>query len=324
MNGGKDHQFILSLKALNRQGKPTHSLSEPNQGRSSLLLSEIQQGRQSAYIGQFIVYHYSFSTAQSNVIQWKNYRPMVGLIFVLSGDIGVKVSSLPMQNTKATPGHQLFYLTQCDIEISFNPCTTEVLVVEIPLPFLMDILPQNSHFLAFRNSILNQQSSLISPHFLPLTASMKDTCITIIQYMSSNNPPKIDLTIEIMQLIRAQWLLETEPKNEIVTFSESDQLKVKQARDYLENHFIHPPTIKQLARRIGSNEFVLKKVFKYMYGDTVYGFILNLKMQLALELLKNPQLSIQQVAEEVGYKHAQHFSTAFKKKFGNPPSQFRQ
>jgi len=43
----------------------------------------------------------------------------------------------------------------------------------------------------------------------------------------------------------------------------------------------------------------------------------------AKNLLKNLQLPIYQIAEDVGYKNATHFSAAFKKQFGHTPKYFR-
>lgn len=76
----------------------------------------------------------------------------------------------------------------------------------------------------------------------------------------------------------------------------------------------------ELAHKCGLNDFKLKSGFKQLYGNTVFGYLGNLRMEVALRLLKE-QKSVRLVAEEIGYKNPQHFTAAFKKKYGVLPSQ---
>jgi AraC-like DNA-binding protein len=70
-------------------------------------------------------------------------------------------------------------------------------------------------------------------------------------------------------------------------------------------------------------EQILKNELKRNFGCSISRFSTIEKMNKAKELLKNPQLPIYQIAEEVGYKNATHFTAAFKRYFGNTPKYFR-
>ena len=100
-----------------------------------------------------------------------------------------------------------------------------------------------------------------------------------------------------------------------------DYDKVVKARRLLETHFDNPPPLAELSRLVGLNEFKLKKTFKAAFGDTIYNWVLNYRLDQAYRLLQRHQLSISEVAYQVGYQHPAHFTTAFKKKFGVVPSQ---
>ena len=74
--------------------------------------------------------------------------------------------------------------------------------------------------------------------------------------------------------------------------------------------------------RFGINEFALKNGYKTQFGTTVFDYLIGRRLEHARELLVQPTYSIQQVSAVVGYKHANHFSTAFKNRFGTTPRAF--
>src|SRR5690606_36936688 len=75
-----------------------------------------------------------------------------------------------------------------------------------------------------------------------------------------------------------------------------------------------------LAHAVGTNEATLKKHFKAVYGTTVFGYLTARRMELAKALLLSKELKVAAVAQEVGYKYASHFTTAFRKHFGVLPN----
>lgn len=74
-----------------------------------------------------------------------------------------------------------------------------------------------------------------------------------------------------------------------------------------------PPTLPELATEIGLSLKRLKEGFKQIYGDTVYGFLLNHKMEYARKMLETGQFNVNEVGLKVGYSTASHFISAFKK-----------
>ncbi len=96
-----------------------------------------------------------------------------------------------------------------------------------------------------------------------------------------------------------------------------------EARDYLAQHFVAPPTISKLARMVGINQTKLKSSFKRVVGMTVYNFIIQRRMQRAADLLLTDDYSISEVSYLVGYDYPANFSFAFKKHFGVLPKAWR-
>ena len=75
-----------------------------------------------------------------------------------------------------------------------------------------------------------------------------------------------------------------------------------------------PPGLQELADEIGLNLNKLKMGFKQIYGDTVYGFLFDYKMDFARKLLDSGSYNVNEVGFKIGYSTGSHFIAAFKKK----------
>ncbi|MBW2961969.1 helix-turn-helix transcriptional regulator [Mesonia aestuariivivens] len=95
--------------------------------------------------------------------------------------------------------------------------------------------------------------------------------------------------------------------------------KVRKAKAYLAANFNHTPTIKQLSRQVLLNEQKLKSTFKKVFGSTIRGYVIELKMKKALTLLENH--TVYEISNILGYKSTSHFINMFKKHYGYTPKQ---
>lgn len=104
--------------------------------------------------------------------------------------------------------------------------------------------------------------------------------------------------------------------------NEKDAKKLKEAREILLENLNDPPILKELSEQSGLSEYKLKEGFKQVYGTTVYGFVLDKKLEMAREKLEAGDLQVKDIAYEIGYENPSHFISAFKKKYGITPKQF--
>jgi AraC-like DNA-binding protein len=100
--------------------------------------------------------------------------------------------------------------------------------------------------------------------------------------------------------------------------------KIEAACRLLESYYQSPPSLHELATEVGTCDTVLKSGFKYFYGRTVYGYLIDYRMNKACRLLRNSDLPIGEVAFRVGYEYQSHFATAFKRKYGVTPLVYRE
>jgi AraC-like DNA-binding protein len=84
-----------------------------------------------------------------------------------------------------------------------------------------------------------------------------------------------------------------------------------------------PGTLLDLSHTIGLNDFKLKRGFKQLYGVTIFEFLIQARMEKARQLLQNADMTVHAVAIAVGYKNISSFTVAYKKKFGQLPSEVK-
>ena len=103
---------------------------------------------------------------------------------------------------------------------------------------------------------------------------------------------------------------------------EENVRKIRKAKEIILNQMTEPPTLQELSTEIGLNIKKLKEGFKQIYGDTVYGYLLDHKMNEARSMLNSKQHNINEISLKLGYSTSSHFIAAFKKKFGTTPKKY--
>jgi AraC-like DNA-binding protein len=129
-------------------------------------------------------------------------------------------------------------------------------------------------------------------------------------------------TIELLAQLASQYTPAT--RAEASSLPERDLTKLYEARDLLLARLADPPSLMELCRLVGLNDFKLKKGFKEVFGQTVYGFVLETRLEQARQQLLDTDESILGVALQNGYGSLASFSAAFRKKFGVSPREMRR
>jgi len=98
----------------------------------------------------------------------------------------------------------------------------------------------------------------------------------------------------------------------------------QQCRQHIQGHFRTLKTLRQVAQECHVDGAYLCRLFQRYDHQSPYQYLLRLKMNLAAEGLQKPGSLVKQVAEDVGFGDAFHFSRAFKSVFGLAPDDFRR
>lgn len=100
---------------------------------------------------------------------------------------------------------------------------------------------------------------------------------------------------------------------------------IEKAKAYLETAIADSQlSIADVASRLFLNPNYLRQLFRQQTGESFVEYVTRLRMERALELLKDPTLKIQDVAEKVGFEEQRYFSSCFKKFYQFTPTEYRE
>jgi AraC family transcriptional activator of pyochelin receptor len=177
----------------------------------------------------------------------------------------------------------------------------------------------------FNENVANGNQAMLSPNNLRVNAAMLDTIKSIVNCAFENDLKKMYLlskSIEFLVLQAESCNKDaSEPAKYIKTKYEQDCIIY--ARDHIMHNLESPPGLSALAKIVGINEYKLKRGFKETFGNTVFGYLSDARLEFAKHDLLEDRKTSAEIAFKLGYSSPQHFSNAFKKKFGVSPNKFK-
>jgi AraC-like DNA-binding protein len=99
--------------------------------------------------------------------------------------------------------------------------------------------------------------------------------------------------------------------------------QIEQAATILREHLEMPPSLLELARKVGLSETTLKRGFQQVYQNTPFGYLRSCRMEQARSLLESGRTTVLEAASYVGYCNPSNFATAFRRQFGVNPKTFQ-
>jgi AraC-like DNA-binding protein/quercetin dioxygenase-like cupin family protein len=99
--------------------------------------------------------------------------------------------------------------------------------------------------------------------------------------------------------------------------------RIEKAIDMIRESLNADLSLKELARRAFMSESSFSHVFKDLTGIPPKRYAIRTRIARAKELLETTDLSVKEIAVELGYEDPHYFSRAFKKVVGRPPTAFR-
>lgn len=95
-------------------------------------------------------------------------------------------------------------------------------------------------------------------------------------------------------------------------------------RQFIEANLDHTLSLERLAEHVQVNPNYLSKLFKGMLGMTFTEYVTGRKLERAVELLLEEQLSVQEISGKLGYNSTHHFIRLFKERHGLTPKQYQK
>ncbi|MFD2035827.1 helix-turn-helix transcriptional regulator [Belliella marina] len=281
------------------------------------------------FLSEKIYYCYAKSKSVDSKPVFVKTRPdYLQVNFCLKGKLKYELKENGKHIYQIDPLSANLIYYKCDgVKIeSVSPGEFEVLVFNIHLGFLEknfpDLYSRVSDFISKieegKANVFSKKNIKISP-----TLRMMIQDFTSKRYSGCFLSHYVELkTLEFIILLMDEFDKMTEQRAK--SLSESDFEKMNLAKDILIQRMTNPPSLKDLANMVGTNEFDLKRKFKEAFGMTAFSLLQEHKMELARKKLLESDQKIVEIAEELGYSHATHFTSAFKKAFGILPKDIKK
>lgn len=117
-------------------------------------------------------------------------------------------------------------------------------------------------------------------------------------------------------LMEASWHEETQRNT-------PKKLELAQIKTYLDEHYREKITLDSISERFYIDKYYMTHLFKEQYGITVNGYLQQVRITQAKQLLRFSDMSIEEIGLECGIGELSYFSRMFKKMEGVSPSSFR-
>ncbi len=127
---------------------------------------------------------------------------------------------------------------------------------------------------------------------------------------------------KILELLSREVELLCTPLRNQTILQPDDVMKLQSARTIMMKQMSTPPSISELARKVGLNERKIKQGFKELFGSTVYSFLRDYRMEQAKLMFDRDQKSVTDVACAVGYSNISHFGVIFRQHYGIRPGDY--
>lgn len=255
----------------------------------------------------------------------KNHSDIVGMEFNLKGNY--TIHHMGITYSVRNNQHNIVYSPFTGNTFENIDLETETFKIEfVPEVFLNLTRDGNDILTRFAGNVALGKTTVISPSSGHIDAKIKLLIHEILTCPYSGGLKKIFLLSKSMELmvLQAESLQSMQTPHKKADLKKGDLDKLYFARDYISKRLDMPPSLSELSKIAGLNEYKLKRGFKDVFNTTVFGYISDCRLTSARATLVENQKSVSEIAYELGYSSPQHFSNAFKKKFGVIPTMFKK
>lgn len=129
-----------------------------------------------------------------------------------------------------------------------------------------------------------------------------------------------ELVLLVTKMVQAQSANNSEQTGKPDPFSSR---RIYRLLAYVDEHFRENQSLSDLEQHFFISRYHICRLFKKETGLTLSQYVNRKKISLAQQLLKDPDLTVNAVGQEVGFHSPQHFSQVFKTLTGMTPSDYR-
>ncbi|MCD0064064.1 helix-turn-helix transcriptional regulator, partial [Streptococcus agalactiae] len=112
--------------------------------------------------------------------------------------------------------------------------------------------------------------------------------------------------------------------HKVIPHNETKDFYIREAINFIERNFQFPITVEEIAKSCNLNRHYFCRLFREQTNSSPQQFLIQYRLSKACALLKNRNLNLSDIAEQIGYSNQFNFSAAFKRQYGISPRQWRK
>ncbi|SMC40371.1 helix-turn-helix domain-containing protein [Pedobacter africanus] len=259
-------------------------------------------------------------------LDWKGDTEQITMHFNLQGRTSIKQDGMGNSFELNGNQHNLFYGTKAEGKMKFDELHMKSFMIQFEKDSFLAISKDGNESLKqFADKIVSGTPVAFSNANLNIDLPLQTCIYSILNCDYLGGLKRLFLlskTIELLVLQAESFHNFQKSKSEYVKH-DYDKERIVFARDYLVKNMESPPTLVELAKIAGINEYKLKRGFKEMFNQTAFSYLSDLRLELAKKDLLEGKKQATEIAFKLGYCSLQHFSNAFKKKYSISPSQVK-
>ncbi|MGC4235338.1 MAG: AraC family transcriptional regulator [Niabella sp.] len=258
---------------------------------------------------------------------FKSDQPYISFVFSFSGrSLFInKAKSKVFADIRQNQNGLLFISNQVFESYWEAEAGAELYVINMTVEYFKRFLPRHHPlFETFDSSLKENTPVLLNERAIDVTPRMRSLLYDMFQCEQKDHYKHLYMKSRFIELLMLHFQeYENAYSSAEAAVSDNNLAKMYEVREIINANLTQPCTLVDLAQQVGTNECYLKKHFKQAFGTTVFGYLHKQRMERSKEILLNEDRKIAEVARLSGYKHASHFTTAFKKYFGYLPNQIK-
>lgn len=131
------------------------------------------------------------------------------------------------------------------------------------------------------------------------------------------------VTLEQIKEIFTQFVLEG--SEYILSLNQtSNKGSVHKVKEYVDKHYQKNLTLKDIAKKYYMNSAYLGQLFKKAYGVYFRDYFRQVRIKEAKKRLRQTDMRVYEIAEDVGFENPDYFVTQFRKEVGKTPMNYRK
>ena len=219
------------------------------------------------------------------------------------------------QNFKFDPHNEYIHYCPADTELNF-------IHLSYTAEYFSQFLPDDQHWSEDLKNRIFRKEQILDDHFPTLTFSQEQALKNIANCPTEGKLGYMMIETSIIQIILIQMyaLFHKQEEYRQHAANRRDFEIIQHLKDHLSKTFLEDHCLSTLAKQFGINTNKLMTLFKKIFGKSIFEFIGELRMDHAMELLRDKGFMVVEVARIIGYKNPNHFSSAFKRRYGINPS----